>query len=43
MCQKCETDASYIIAQLSLMHYLDGNRKTWVNTDKKTAQHPTMH
>jgi hypothetical protein len=39
MCQKCETDTPYVIPWLNMMHYEEGQQKTWINADMKTAQH----
>jgi hypothetical protein len=37
MCQKCETNTLDIIPWLNMVHYVEGQRRTWINIDMKTA------
>jgi hypothetical protein len=40
MCQKCEVDTPYFIPWRNMVHYMEGQRRTWIIADMKTAQHP---
>jgi hypothetical protein len=39
LCQKCETDTPDIIPWLGMMYYVEGQQRTWINADMKSAQH----
>jgi hypothetical protein len=38
-CARSEIDTLYVIPLLNMMHYVEGQWRTWINADMKTAQH----